>query len=292
VRKIAAVGLIAIGAFAMWGVAVIWLLDLRDVLSALSKPGRLRIEDVGALGDSFGVVTSLFSALAFAAIVLTLLYQREEMRDMRAQMKGDRLSLLFNDQVSRLRECRNNLSIDVLGRSYVGSGAVFLAAGHVNEQVKKKSMRHGDTLPIDVVREVMRSLNDFELIQINNGLSDYVAIIKSSTELLFTIAPEDRAPLQMLFGSVLDTSDYIYLHYYFMANTDPPFHEQLAEVGFFEHIGPRVLLTMLNSGPYFHALAYGCGEDEFKIMVEKSAEIKKRQAPASKIQMPDSGTLI
>jgi hypothetical protein len=41
------------------------------------------VDKLGVFGDSFGVTTSLFSGLAFAGLILTILLQREELRESR-----------------------------------------------------------------------------------------------------------------------------------------------------------------------------------------------------------------
>lgn len=45
------------------------------------------VDKAGAFGDSFGVLTSLFSGLAFAGIILTILLQREELRLQRKELQ-------------------------------------------------------------------------------------------------------------------------------------------------------------------------------------------------------------
>lgn len=60
--------LLAIGGYAMF------LLCTTAPISALS------IEKAGQFGDSFGVVASLFSGLAFSGVLITLILQREEIK--------------------------------------------------------------------------------------------------------------------------------------------------------------------------------------------------------------------
>ncbi len=71
------------------GLAVfaIWLLSwvLIDVFIADS--------DRGAFGDKFGAVNALFSGLAFAGLIVTLLYQKEELKLQRDELKETRNEL-------------------------------------------------------------------------------------------------------------------------------------------------------------------------------------------------------
>lgn len=50
----------------------------------------LSINNAGVFGDSFGVLTSLFSALAFLGVVLTLSYQREEFKLQKIELEENR----------------------------------------------------------------------------------------------------------------------------------------------------------------------------------------------------------
>lgn len=50
----------------------------------------LSISNAGVFGDSFGVLTSLFSALAFLGVVLTLSYQREEFKLQKIELEENR----------------------------------------------------------------------------------------------------------------------------------------------------------------------------------------------------------
>jgi len=59
------------------------------------------IGKAGAFGDSFGVLTSLFSGLAFAGIVLTILLQREELQLQRNELKLTREE--FQNQHSTIK---------------------------------------------------------------------------------------------------------------------------------------------------------------------------------------------
>lgn len=58
--------------------AIVWPIDVWSIANA------------GVFGDSFGVLTSLFSALAFLGVVLTLRYQKEESRLQKVELEENR----------------------------------------------------------------------------------------------------------------------------------------------------------------------------------------------------------
>ena len=65
------------------------------------------IEKLAGFGDSFGVTTSLFSGLAFAGLILTILLQREELRESREIFRKQK----FEDGFYRLLDFyQRNLS--------------------------------------------------------------------------------------------------------------------------------------------------------------------------------------
>lgn len=66
---------------ALLAVAVYWF----SVASGLPTPGEKTVEKYGVYGDSFGRLTSLFTALGFGGLIITLLLQQ---RQIRAQEKA------------------------------------------------------------------------------------------------------------------------------------------------------------------------------------------------------------
>lgn len=54
------------------------------------------IDKSGVFGDSFGLLTSLFSGLAFAGIIITILLQREELKHQREELKLQREEIAEN----------------------------------------------------------------------------------------------------------------------------------------------------------------------------------------------------
>ena len=50
-------------------------------------------DERGTFGDMFGAVNALFSGLAFAGLIITLLYQKEELKLQREELKQTRAEL-------------------------------------------------------------------------------------------------------------------------------------------------------------------------------------------------------
>ncbi len=71
-----------IGVIALWGLS--WILIDKYIDCSTAQ---------GTFGDKFGAVNSLFSGLAFAGLIVTLLYQKEELKLQREELTQTREEL-------------------------------------------------------------------------------------------------------------------------------------------------------------------------------------------------------
>lgn len=69
-------------------VLVLWGLNWCGVSKFINEPSNQ-----GTFGDMFGAVNALFSGLAFAGLIITLLYQREELKLQREELQETRKEL-------------------------------------------------------------------------------------------------------------------------------------------------------------------------------------------------------
>ena len=74
--------------YAGLAVFAIWLLSWGLIDLCISE-----CDDRGTFGDKFGAVNALFSGLAFAGLIVTLLYQKEELKLQREELKETRNEL-------------------------------------------------------------------------------------------------------------------------------------------------------------------------------------------------------
>lgn len=82
-----------VGVIALWGLS--WILIDKYIDSST---------DQGTFGDKFGAVNALFSGLAFAGLIATLLYQREELKLQRKELNEQKLE--FREQNKTLKRQR------------------------------------------------------------------------------------------------------------------------------------------------------------------------------------------
>lgn len=124
------------------------------------------IGKAGALGDTFGALTSLFSGLAFAGLIITVLLQRQELKEAREIFQKQK----FEDAFYRLLDfhLRNLSAIKI--KTGDNSDDSITGVDAINAQLKKfitntgqfrAYSQHPETLPIyeqEFFVEIQRSL--------------------------------------------------------------------------------------------------------------------------------------
>jgi len=147
-------------------VLLIWLLSV-FVLPCFYP----ELEDRAKLGDSFGVINSLFSGLAFAGIIYTILLQRKELVLQRDELRDTRLELKrsANAQEKSEKQQRRqseNLKItaklnalNTLLNYYVDE---FPTIPHVNihDQEKRKNNKEMQSRYIRQIKEILDRKED------------------------------------------------------------------------------------------------------------------------------------
>ncbi|MBO9702599.1 MAG: hypothetical protein J7604_20475 [Sporocytophaga sp.] len=92
----------------------------------------------GTFGDTFGALNALFSGLALAGVIVTIMMQKSELKNQqhelslqRSEMQETRKEFLINrttslvyNQLDRFERCLNELSITHAGKPYIGNDAI------------------------------------------------------------------------------------------------------------------------------------------------------------------------
>ena len=94
-RVSAYVAILAIPFLAVGGYAVF-------VLVAAAPISELSVEKAGQFGDSFGVITCLFSGFAFSGVLITLLLQRDELKLQREGIERSAKEHALNKRLTAL----------------------------------------------------------------------------------------------------------------------------------------------------------------------------------------------
>ena len=83
-------------------VLVLWGLNWCGVSNFINEP-----TNQGTFGDMFGAVNALFSGLAFAGLIITLLYQREELKLQREELQETRKELKEQNKTMKRQRFEN-----------------------------------------------------------------------------------------------------------------------------------------------------------------------------------------
>lgn len=95
------------------------------VLLYLTRPlSSYSMSSAAILGDSFGIVNALFSGLAFAGLIVTVLLQREELRESREIFKAQKFEDAFYRLLEFYRNNLNEISITVEQEKITGIAAL------------------------------------------------------------------------------------------------------------------------------------------------------------------------
>lgn len=92
----------------------------------------------GTFGDTFGALNALFSGLAFAGVIVTILIQRNELNNQRIELQlqrtemqetrkeflTNRITNLVYSQLDRFEKCLSEFTITHNGKTYIGNDAI------------------------------------------------------------------------------------------------------------------------------------------------------------------------
>jgi preprotein translocase subunit SecG len=107
--------------FVMAGIVLLIVFGYLGILLYETRPiSSYSMSSAAALGDSFGIVNALFSGLAFAGLIITVLLQREELRESREIFKAQKFEDAFYRLLDFYRNNLNEISIDVDGGAKTG----------------------------------------------------------------------------------------------------------------------------------------------------------------------------
>ena len=91
----------------------------------------LSIAKAAVLGDSFGIINSLFSGLAFAGLIVTILLQREELKESRRIFTSQKFEDAFYRLLAFYKENLNDISVQG-----AGGGETFKGIGGLSVQLR------------------------------------------------------------------------------------------------------------------------------------------------------------
>ncbi len=89
------------------------------------------LSNAGTVGDSFGMLNTIFSGLTFAGLLITIVMQQKELKNQRKELKSQRQEFSMNrtttvvyNQLERFENAVKEFSIKIGSNTYKGSGGL------------------------------------------------------------------------------------------------------------------------------------------------------------------------
>lgn len=149
-----------LGALLIGGV-ILMVLVYGIVLLVITWPiDEVSLDKSGMFGDSFGLLTSLFSGLAFAGLIITIMMQKDELALQREELRLQRAAL--EGQLAELKSMSSFAAIDQV-RSMVE--AALLRLSESGEEITKPEHFFAAMLPGPEWKTLVESKNPNEVMQ-------------------------------------------------------------------------------------------------------------------------------
>ncbi|MDB5585073.1 MAG: hypothetical protein JWP26_43 [Devosia sp.] len=174
--------------------------------------------DAGQVGDSFGVLNSLFTMLGFLAVLATfqgqseaLKLQQDEIDQSRKSQHQERFESSFFELLGLMRELRENIDFYTGGGSHPGAtyrsfGGIAAALSAVVDQVTLSEMYPSSSPPID--RDRLKNwYTEFVLAKGETGMGPYFRVIYTMLDRLRSdkiLPEEDKIRMSKLLRSQLN----------------------------------------------------------------------------------------
>lgn len=220
---------------------------------------ELSIEKSGQFGDSFGVLTSLFSGLAFAGIIITILMQRidlqiqhDELELTRKEIKGQKIELEKQNETMELQQFEHSffLLFDIFINyqekiTVDRSGGVF---HKIVSGLKSDSIAQQFEIPLNDERSnkfIKKYYDDNRFI-----LDKYFANLNNLLRFLEKSEIKHKSIYYDILSAQFDANNAIGLFYYGWFSED--LRSSINKHGFLRHIDDTLLLKGQHRAIYEH----------------------------------------
>ncbi|WFC42280.1 putative phage abortive infection protein [Pseudoxanthomonas sp. SE1] len=171
------------------------------------------IAKAGTFGDSFGIVTSLFSGLAFAGVILTLILQRQELTESREIFRTQRFEGSFYRLLELYRRNLEDIRIveSTTDVQYVGVHALSFICKKLNSTMQKYN-RFLESEEDRMVYEVQLFIEVQKLLR---RQARYLGTLQNLLELIERDlnTEDDRAPYLEIIASQITSVEAKYIFY-------------------------------------------------------------------------------
>lgn len=171
------------------------------------------IAKAGTFGDSFGVVTSFFSGLAFAGIILTIVLQRQELTESREIFRIQRFEGSFYRLLDLYRKNLEDIRIEdrASGSLYQGIDALSYTCRKINESMQK----YARFLEIEDGRVIYEVQLFIEIQKLLHKQARYLGTLQNILELIERDLPieSEREPYWDIISGQITSAEAKYIFY-------------------------------------------------------------------------------
>lgn len=188
------------------------------------------LDDRGTFGDMFGSINALFSGLAFAGIIYTILLQREELNEQREELKLTRAEFEKQNRTMRLQRFENSFfnllasrreliqTLKFVGENYVNYNGTDVIA-YVNSILKKGlqgiELDHAITkFDIEGLRERYFGILPTYTNQVNLFLDSLLAVLEFVAYSDLIEDDDERRKYFSIVASQLTIAERTFIYYY------------------------------------------------------------------------------
>lgn len=235
------------------------------------------VNKAGVFGDSFGVINSLFSGLAFAGLIITILLQRQELSESREIFKAQKFDDAFYRLLDFYKKNLNEISItdNDEGKTYNGIGGLT----YLLSKLSLENQKHLPYLREKETEKIYKYYMYKEVVRILMPQARYLGTIESILTLIQNdiYLDVDRKFYIKLLASQLTVHEVKYLFYQcLVAPSSSPLRDLIHETKLLEMRirEANISKTLLNLYFDMHGVKLPHGKDKPTLPYTR-AEIRK-----------------
>ncbi|MBN2612883.1 MAG: hypothetical protein JXB00_15105 [Bacteroidales bacterium] len=152
-------------------------------------------KDSGVFGDSFGALNTFFSGLAFMGILMTILIQRQDIKNTSIQNSIERITGIIYNQINRLDKAIENFYIKSQ-KKYVGNSAFIYIDSKLENISTYLTTPDEVDYTDDILKRKVRKNMEF-LLCWQNEILNFSVSAYNSVSIIIKIYKESKLPLEI-----------------------------------------------------------------------------------------------
>ncbi|MBA1294427.1 hypothetical protein G7025_13770 [Pseudomonas lurida] len=190
----------------------------------------------GTFGDSFGTLNTLFSGMAFAGVLITLLFQRKDLSETRAQIAHQQIESQFYSMLDLQQEVVRNFDLQQRGASEIvskGRDCFKHWARWIPHHYDREEGSHEEKMAKSVASLIEKHKADLGL---------YFRSLYSVFRFVHSCEHKDRAQFGLVVRSLLSDYELIVLFYNSLSPRGEKFKRFIYEFALFDNLEIDLLL--------------------------------------------------